>query len=182
MRSLLRAIIYRTRLKYIQLNEMLDNYGLNKNDNINQKINLPKIKLTQVKEEIQIESLCNFYYNNPSNMMMVPWKTDILEERMSDGVNFYLIYNQNNILVGATGFDHKRNMFVHSIVDYRHRKQGYGKSMYLRLIDLMKEQGIDKVRVQTIKKNIRAINMLLNIGFEIDSKEDNDKYLTMVKS
>ena len=114
-------------------------------------------------------------------MMMVPWKKDILQERISNGVKFYLIYNQRNILVGAAGVDPERNMFVHSIVDYKQRKQGYGKSMYLILIGLMKEQGVNEIRAQILKRNIRAKNMLLSIGFEIDPKEDKEKYFTMIK-
>ena len=181
MSRLLRGIIYRARFKYIQLSEMLDHYGPKNIDKTNQTNKLPEVKVVQVKDQKQIESLCNFYYKNPSSMMMVPWKKDILQERISNGVKFYLIYNQRNILVGAAGVDPERNMFVHSIVDYKQRKQGYGKSMYLILIGLMKEQGVNEIRAQILKRNIRAKNMLLSIGFEIDPKEDKEKYFTMIK-
>jgi RimJ/RimL family protein N-acetyltransferase len=178
---LLRTIIFRTRNIYLQLAEILDHDKPYESKDISQIVMLPEVEVMPVEEEKEIKFVINLYYKNPSPMMFIPWKKEIFDERISDGVKFYLIYNGNSQLVGATGFDQKRNMFVSSIIDSKQRKKGYGKSMYLKLMDLKKKQGIHEFRAQIFKRNIRAKNMLLSIGFEIDSKEDNEKYFTMIK-
>jgi RimJ/RimL family protein N-acetyltransferase len=111
----------------------------------------------------------------------MPWKRKVVEERIKDGVIFFLIYNENGQLVGATGFDQKRNMFVHSLIDRKYRGNGYGRSMFLGLIELFKRHGIIELRAQALKRNNQAIKMFQNIGFEIIARESDDKYFTMVK-
>ncbi len=182
MNTLLRSVIFHMRYRYFRLMEMLDKNRPNKVVNSDPVNNLPEVEVLPANEEKEIELLEKVYYKNPSGLMMVPWKSKILKERIASGVKFFLIYNKDDILVGATGFDQKRNMFVHSIINRTHRKRGYGKSMYLRIIDLMKEQGVDEVRAQAFKENARAINMLLSIGFEIEPDNSGSNYLTMVKT
>lgn len=180
--SLLRTIIYRMRNRYLQLMEMINNDEPDKIKRKNQIDKLPEIKVIPVKEEKEIESLVKLYYKNPSPMVLPLWKREEMEAKILKGIEFYLFYNENNKLVGATGFDCNRNMFVHSIIDYKHRREGYGMKMYFELMDLKKREGIHEFRAQTFNNNNRAINMMKKIGFEIDSKEYGEEYITLVKT
>ncbi len=144
--------------------------------------NVPEIKIIPVKEEKEIEALANLHFMNPSPMVMPLWKREEVEAKISGGIEFYLCYNDKNGLVGATGFDSGRNMFVHSIIRRKERGNGYGPSMYLELMVLKKKRGIHEFRAQTFINNNRAINMMIKIGFEIDSKECGKEYITLVKT
>lgn len=182
LRGLLRTIIYRIRSRYLQFLEMLNNDEPNIIEKKIQIDNLPGVKLIPVKEEKEIESLVKFYYKNPSPMVLAPWKREEIKAKILNGIEFYLCYNKENKLVGAIGFDCNRNMFVHFIIDYKNRGKGYGMKMSFELLDLKKRKGIHEFRAQTFNNNNRVINTMKKIGFEIDSKECGEEYITLVKT
>ncbi len=178
LKGFLQKTAYRIRNKYFQFLEILNNRVP---DQIEKRSNFPGVKLIAVKEKTAIEALAKLYYMNPSPMVISLWKKEEIETKISDGVEFYLCYNSQNELVGATGFDPGRNMFVHSIIKRKERGNGYGPSMYLELMDLKKKRGIHEFRAQIFNNNNRAVNMMKRIGFEIDLNESNPNYLTVIK-
>jgi hypothetical protein len=154
-------------------------YG--KKNKVHELKNLPIIELHfSNNNPNKMEKILSIYIKNPSRMNIAPNNMELINREVNLGTEFYLICDASGLPIGCIGWQSWRNMAVNLIIDYKYRSKGMALASMLALMDLKKNQGINKFNVQVYRKNWRAQNLFFSLGFVLDKeKEYSENYISL---
>lgn len=98
-----------------------------------------------------------------------------------------LIFTKGRNKVGMTRLDfidsQERTYEISIVVDERYQNQGLGKSMLRRSCEFaMTELSTTNIQAVIHKDNLSSIHLFCNLGFEINSQEDDSFYVYRLES
>ena len=151
---------------------------------VHKLVDLPMVKLEFSNSNLRkMEKILEIYIQNPSRMTISPNNMESINREVELGTEFYLICDASRFPIGCIGWQPWRNMAVNLIIDYKYRSKGMALASMRSLMDLKKNQGINEFNVQVYRKNWRAQNLFLSLGFVVDKdKESNEKYISLTRN
>ena len=146
--------LLRPRLSYLRIRERLFSGSLPQSQNNFSEDSIPPAALIDVAHDVALQKkLVRIVRRNPSPMVQHSRTRRSLLRRIEKGEQNFLVRNENGIDVGCTGFQPWNNRAVHLIIDYPHRKCGYGLSAMLELQKIKKLEGIKEMWGVVFKSN-----------------------------
>lgn len=96
-----------------------------------------------------------------------------IQQQMSDGHEFTIVYEGNEALAYASLSRNGNNYFLHKFyVDTEKHGKGIGQHLYNYLIS--KLENLQSIELTVNRQNIKAINFYFKMGFVIDRIADFD--------
>ncbi len=145
--------------------------------------NLPPVTIILVRDSDEHKTkLLKLFRNNPSPLVLTPWNMKYLEIELRKGVEYYLITNSMDELVGVLGYKPEEKMPGRLIIEYDHRGRGFGISAMKELEKIKHGEGIQEFWGQIYKDNVRMLNLMLSLGYDFVEDRETPEYYMMVKS
>ena len=96
------------------------------------------------------------------------WTPNILKSELESNLSKYVVAKQNEKIVGFAGvIILPDDVEITNIVTKKdERKKGIGKLLLDKLIEIAKQTGKDNISLEVNEKNIVAINLYKNAGFQ----------------
>lgn len=96
------------------------------------------------------------------------WTPGILKSELENRNSKYVVAKENNEIVGFAGIIVTPiDVEITNIVTKKSkRKKGIGKALLEKIIDIAKQTEMKKISLEVNEKNIVAINLYQNAGFE----------------
>lgn len=103
------------------------------------------------------------------------WNINILKEELENPNSMYIIAKKDNEILGFAGiWDDTYNMHITNIaVKKIYRRQGIGKKLLYRLIQITKEKNKETITLEVSEKNKIAQELYKSTGFNIVGKRKN---------
>lgn len=160
-----------------------------------------KLKELELEDEDVFVSFCKKYQEecgnevipysmNPKNLPFKEFYQDINRckslETLPEGfvlAKYYLIWNENNEIVGGINIRYQDNDFIlnyaghigYGIAPWE-RNKGYAKEALKQMLLIARELGLDKVLLTTDENNIASQHVILATGGVLEKTLDGKKY------
>lgn len=125
-----------------------------------------EVRLVPVETQEQRQRLLELYWRNPSKMMIAPDSEEKLAEAVASGIDYYLIHDESNQVIGALGHRPADHYLMHWVTDYSVRRTGFGVAAHVAAEDLVRSKGGSEMRCFVFEKNTRMIASCKNTGWE----------------
>ena len=142
---------------------------------------LPPVVLTVVETEAQREQLIDLYLRNPSSLVWAPRTADALNECLASGIEYYLIHNDGNDLVGARAIRVNDAYIVHSTIDRRFRRQGYWLASEISFCRALAERGLTRLITDAFRENTSIIRSAVATGWVEETHPDDERLVRLTK-
>jgi ribosomal protein S18 acetylase RimI-like enzyme len=91
-----------------------------------------------------------------------------------------IILKNSDLIIGYGHIEFADNKYWLGVcVVEKHMNKGYGKKIMHKLVDFCKENNIHPISLSVKKKNIIAIKLYKNIGFEICSQNEDSYFMEL---
>lgn len=100
-----------------------------------------------------------------------------LEQRIADGIEYFLAFDADGKPVGARSFRPADAFLMHSVTDYDCRGRGYRRATDEPLRQLLLARGFTTVYGNVYKSNTRMISSLTAAGWILEPHPDDDELL-----
>lgn len=122
-------------------------------------------------EKLQ-EKLIAMYKDNPSPYVHGPKVVEQLQEKLVQGIQYFLIANCDGEFVGARAFDPSRKTLQNSVTDFRHRGNGYQLASGPKIRKILAKAGHTEFFVTVLRTNIRVQRTLRAAGWKMEPHPD----------
>jgi hypothetical protein len=112
------------------------------------------------------------YMDNPSPYVHGPKTAEQLQEKLVQGIQFFLIVNCGGEFVGARAFEPGRKTLQNSVTDFRHRGNGYQLASGPRLRKIPAKAGHTEFLVAVLRTNTRVQRSLRAAGWKMKPHPD----------
>ena len=98
----------------------------------------------------------------------MPWKPDDFREMISKDHMLYVVAELDGAVIGGAGavIVLENGDITNVCISSDYRGKGYGKTMMMGLLDIIKERGCIETTLEVRKSNEVAISMYEKLGFE----------------
>ena len=142
---------------------------------------LPHVKLTLVEGEEQRDQLIDLYFRNPSSLVFAPRTVDELDQCLEEGIEYYLVHNDDNELVGARAIRVPDAYVVHSTIDRRFRRQGYWLASEIAFCRVLAKRGFDRLITDAFRENTSIIRSAVASGWVEVTHPNNNELVRLTK-
>lgn len=140
--------------------------------------NLPVVKVVPVESGREHGSaLVDLYARNPSPFVNGPTTMARLEQKLADGMRYFLVLNENDDVVGARAFDPAKQLLMSTVTEFRFRGRGYQAAAGYKVYSLLAEEGYREFRSAFLRSNTRIRRSLIARGWTIEPDPDNPDLL-----
>jgi len=97
----------------------------------------------------------------------MPWSESVLEAELQNPLSLWIVALQDDAVVGYVGAQivpDEADMMNIAVAD-THRRKGIGKELVVRLISLLREQGVRSLSLEVRVSNSIAISLYESLGF-----------------
>jgi len=143
---------------------------------------LPLVRLTRVETTDQCEQLVALYWRNPSSLVSAPRTVKALERCFAKGIEYYLVYNEDNELVGARAIRIKDAFVVHSTIDRRFRRQGYWLASEDSFCRFLAKRGFTQLITSAFRQNTAIIRSAVAAGWVAESHPTHQAIVRLTKT
>ena len=162
-------------LRLRELSRMLVAPALSKSIDID---NLPVVKLVPVTTDSTDKArLISVYAANPSPFVNGPKTMERLEQKLNDGLKYFLILNEADEVVGARAFNPATKLLMSTVTDFRFRGKGYQAAAGFEVVSVLADEGFREFRSAILKSNTRTQRSLEARGWTMEPDPENPDLL-----
>lgn len=143
---------------------------------------LPPVNLTLVETEAQRKELIDLYFSNPSSLVWAPRTDEALDECLASGIEYFLIHNDDNDLVGARAIRVDDAYIVHSTIDRRFRRQGYWLASEISFCRALAERGLTRLITDAFRENTSIIRSAVATGWVEETHPNDERLVRLTKA
>lgn len=142
---------------------------------------LPSVKLVLVATQAQREQLVDLYFRNPSALVGAPMTGEALRQRLASGTEYYLIYNDDDELVGARAVRFSDARIMHATIDRPFRRRGYWLASEQSLSRMLAQRGLTRLTTYAFRENTSIIRSALATGWVEENHPDDETLVRLTK-
>lgn len=118
--------------------------------------------------EVHIASIARLEQENFS----LPWSENVLRGELNNPLSLWLVAVDDGDVIGYVGAQivpDEADM-MNLAVDHKYRRQGIGRTLVERLIEMLKERAVRSLTLEVRVSNLSAISLYESAGFSVVGK------------